>query len=58
MFYIGKVCWQNHWQYRTMKMPTFLAFGTLGDSTQIGSFLFVLLCPKFAKASKGGLFVP
>jgi hypothetical protein len=48
---IGEVCWQNCWQYGTVSMQPLLAFASLGYTTEIEMYLFVLLT-KVTKASK------
>jgi hypothetical protein len=37
---IGKVCWQNFWQYHAMITPALLALAFLGSTTSIGEFRF------------------
>jgi hypothetical protein len=37
---IGKVCWQNFWQYHAMITPALLALAFLGSTASIGEFRF------------------
>jgi hypothetical protein len=51
MIYIGEVCYRNCWRQQHVTVTTVLALATLGDTTQIGLFLFFVAPPKVAKAS-------
>ncbi len=46
VIYISKVFWIKHLELCASIMPPLLSVITLGDATQIGSFLFVSHCPR------------
>jgi hypothetical protein len=52
LFTLAKFVKQNRHQQQHATVTTVIALATLGGKTQIGSFLFYVVPPKMAKASK------
>ncbi len=52
LFTLAMFVKQNHQRQQHATVTTVLALATLGGMTQIGSFLFYVVLPKMAKASK------